>query len=216
VTGILTQNLGWKLLSLAGAVVLWVSVASEPELATLHTVPVEYKGVPGDLEISSNVVETVFLEMRGPAGRLRDLGDARSAVVLDFSRVHEPGQRTFTIDETNVSLPRGIQLVRAIPAQLRFDFERRVVREVPVQVRLSAPPPGYQVASYEATPPRLTIVGPESAVGRILSITTDTVDITGVTGPYRTRVNTYLAEKLVRFDDPSSSHVTVQVVVKKK
>ena len=51
-TGIFTTNIGWKLLSLAAAVALWVSVASEPELATLRSVPVEYKGVPDDLEIT--------------------------------------------------------------------------------------------------------------------------------------------------------------------
>ena len=72
-TAIFTRNIGWKLLSLGTAVLLWISVASEPELATLHSVPVEYKGVPDDLEITSDFVENVFLEMRGPAGRLRDL-----------------------------------------------------------------------------------------------------------------------------------------------
>jgi hypothetical protein len=41
-TAIFTRNVGWKLLSLGAAVVLWISVASEPELATLHSVPVEY------------------------------------------------------------------------------------------------------------------------------------------------------------------------------
>ena len=30
-SGWLTNNIGWKLLSIAGAVVLWISVASEPE-----------------------------------------------------------------------------------------------------------------------------------------------------------------------------------------
>jgi YbbR domain-containing protein len=212
--GLLTRNIGWKLLSLAAAVVLWISVASEPELATVHSVSVEYKGVPDDLEISSDFVDSVSLEMRGPAGRLRDLGGAWPAVVLDFSSVHQPGQQTFTIDARNVSLPRGIQLVRVIPAQLRFDFERRAVRDVPVAVRLSAPHPGYEVASYEAIPPQLKIVGPETAADRTHSVLTDPVDISGVISSAQYRVNTYLAEKLVRFQ--SSSHVTVRVVVKKK
>ena len=127
-TGFLTENIGWKLLSLAAALVLWFFVASEPELATLHSVPVEYKGVPDDLEISSNFVESVFLEMRGPAGRLRDLSDTRPAVVLDFSTVHEPGERTFTIDQSHAILPRGVEVVRAIPSQVRR-FERRISRD---------------------------------------------------------------------------------------
>jgi YbbR domain-containing protein len=213
-TGFLTRNIGWKLVSLGAAVALWISVASEPELATIHSVSVEYKGVPDDLEISSNFVDSVSLEMRGPAGRLRDLGSAWPAVVLDFSSVHQPGEQTFTLDERNVSLPRGIQLVRVIPAQLRFDFERRLVRGVPVEVRLSAPHPGYQVVGCEAIPPQLGIIGPQSAVDRTHSVVTDPVDISGVVGSEQYRVNTYLAEKLVRFQ--SSSHVIVRVMVKKQ
>lgn len=213
-TGIVTRHLGWKLLALAGAVVLWVSVASEPELATVHSVPVEYRGVPDDLEISSDYVETVLLEMRGPASRLRDLSDTRSAVVLDLSRVHEPGERTFTIDESDVALPRGIQLVRAIPAQLRFRFERRIVRQVPVEVRFSPPHDGYAVASYQVDPPNLTITGPESGVENTPSVNTDRIDIRDVVSSKQFRVNTYLAEPRVRFQ--SASHVEVRVAVKKK
>jgi YbbR domain-containing protein len=214
VTGILTRNIGWKLLSLGAAVVLWIFVASEPELATLRSIPVEYKAVPGDLEISSKFVDNVLLEMRGPSGRLRDLRDARPAVVLDFSSVHQPGDRTFTIDPGNVSLPRGIELVRAVPAQLQFSFERRLVREVPVQVRFSAPHEGYAVASHEVIPPKLTIVGPETSVERTNSVVTDPVNISGVIGAGQYRVNTYLAEPQARFQSPSQ--VVVRVVVKKK
>ncbi len=212
--GILTRNIGWKLLSLAAAVGLWVSVASEPELATLRSVPVEYKGPSDDLEISSNFVEDVVLEMRGPSSRLRDLRDARPAVVLDFSSVHQPGERTFTIDSSNTNLPRGIQLVRSIPEQLRFRFEHRATREVPVDVRLSPPHEGYAVANVKVTPPALTITGPKTSVERMRAVTTDPLDISGVIASQQYRVNTYLAEPQVRFQAPSQ--VVVQVTVKKK
>lgn len=211
--GLLTHNIGWKLLSVAAAVALWVSVASEPELATLRSVPVEYKGVPDDLEISSDFVEDVVLEMRGPAGRLRDLRDARPAVVLDFSSVRQPGQRTFTIDAGDVSLPRGIQLVHAIPEQLQFRFEHRATRQVPVEVRFTPPHEGYSVASYMVDPPALTITGPESSVGKTLSVVTDRIDISGVVARHQFRVNTYLAEPRARLKSPSQ--VVVDVVVKK-
>lgn len=213
-TGIFTRNIGWKVLSLGAAVVLWFSVASEPELATLHTVPVAYKGVPDDLEISSRFAEKVLLEVRGPSGRLRDLGDTGPAVVLDFSSVQQPGERTFTIDQNNVSLPRGIELVRAIPAQLRFRFERSTVREVPVEVRLSEPPDGYVVEHADAIPPKLTIVGPQDSVERTHSVVTDAIHIGGVIGTGQFRANAYLAEPQVRF--LSSSQVTVRVLVKKR
>ncbi len=212
--GLLTRNFGWKLLSLVAAIGIWLSVASEPELATVSKIPVEYKGIPDELEISSEVQESVTIETRGSAGRLRDLPSARSAVVLDFSSVHAPGSRTFDIDARNVILPRGITLVRVIPAQLPFTFERRQMRDIPVEVRLAPPHKGYVVVSSVASPAKLRIVGPESAVLRPQSVATDVVDIGGVVSSAQYRVNTYLPEPLVHFQGPS--HVTVHVVVKKK
>lgn len=212
--GILTHNLGWKLLSLAAAIAIWMLVASEPELSTLTTVPVEYKGVPDDLEISSDVLQGVTVETRGPSGRLRDMQDSRSAVVLDLSSVQQAGTKTFDIDKRNVNLPRGLTLVRVIPGQLSFTFEKRLSREVPVEVKYAAPHPGYAVVSAEAFPPKLRIVGPESAVRRTQSLATDPVDISTVVSEAQYRVNTYLPEARVRFE--GSSHVTVRIVVKKK
>ncbi len=68
---LLTQNLGWKLLSLLLAVGLWLAIAREPEVATSLSVPVEFKNMREDLDISGNLPDRVFLELRGPSGRLR-------------------------------------------------------------------------------------------------------------------------------------------------
>jgi hypothetical protein len=122
-------NFGWKLLSLGIAVVIWALVASEPELATFTTVRLEYKNIPDDLEISSDPVETVVLELRGPSGELR--GDSiRPAVVLDLSGVTR-GERTFTIGDGNVRLARGVRMVRAIPPTVRLQFAPRTQGEIP-------------------------------------------------------------------------------------
>lgn len=211
----LVTNIGWKLLSLLIALLLWISVANQPELATFISVPVEYRAGPDELEISSDVVESVYLEVRGPSGKLQDFTDSRPAVVLDLSRVHLPGERTFTIDDGTVNLPRRIRLVRAIPSQLRFQFERRITRTVPVQVRFSgAPQAGYEIAEYAAAPSELAISGPESRVKGIDFAVTDPVDLSSVVGVSEFRVNTFLGDPHVRF--PSSHQVAVKVSMKKK
>ena len=110
---LILHNLGWKLFSLGIAVVIWALVASEPELATFTTVRLEYKNMPDDLEISSDPVETVMLELRGES--------IRPAVVLDLSGVTR-GQRTFKIGDGNVRLARGVRLVRSIPPTVRLTF----------------------------------------------------------------------------------------------
>src|SRR5215211_6604131 len=97
ILGLLFDNIGWKLLSLGIAVLIWALVASEPELSTFTTVRVEYKNLTDELEISSEPVSTVVLELRGPSGDLHAT-DVRPSVVLDMANAR-PGERTYTIGE---------------------------------------------------------------------------------------------------------------------
>lgn len=211
ILGFFFNDLGWKLLSLAAAVLLWIFVASEPELSTFVSVPVEYRDLPDNLEISSDVIDSVYLQLRGPSGELRGLNDGRRfAVVLDMSGV-ESGQRTFTIEPGEVRLPRGIHLVQAIPSQLRFEFERRIYRTVPVEVRFGPLQPGYEVAGFTVTPRVLQVVGPESRVDRIKFVVTDPVDLSGVVGQAEFHVNAYADDAHVRFAGFPQVAVRVQV-----
>lgn len=210
-----SENLGWKVFSLAVAVFLWISFSSDPEIGTFVSVPVEYRSMPDDLEISSDIASTVSLDVRGSATRLREFSTAPSGVVLDLSGIHEPGERTFQIDGGNVQLPSDIRLVRAIPTQLRFRFEKRTQRDVPVQVRLSGEPqPGYQVDHYEVTPQTMTVVGPESRVNRSEFAVTDPIDLSRVVGVAQFSVDAFVPDPHVRFLKPT--RVTVRVYMEKR
>jgi YbbR-like protein len=215
VGALLFENLGWKLLALAVAVVIWALVASEPELATFVTVRLEYKNLPDDLEIGSEPVTSVVLELQGPSGELRGLGESvRPAVVLDMSSVRA-GERTFMVGDGNVKLARGVRLVRSIPSEVRMAFEERRSRWVPVQVRFTGEGQnGYAVAHYEVAPNQLPIAGPKSRVSRITAADTDRVDVSSVVGSSEFRVNAFVDDPYVRFT--ASPQVTVVVTMKKK
>ncbi len=208
--GRLTRNLGWKFLSMALAVVLWYAVVGEPELATSVSAPVEYKNIPADLEMSSDVLDRVRLEVRGPSGKLHAADLANMEVVLDLATVHQPGERTFTIQQWNVNLPSGVILSRAVPAQVRVRFEHRVSREVPIRVRYSAQPQvGYRIARQQVQPSTVRIVGPESRVTLIETVQTDPIDVSSVVGEARFEVHTYVADSQVRLASPPVVRVTV-------
>jgi YbbR domain-containing protein len=208
-----THNLGWKLLSLGAAILIWISVASEPELSTFVSAHVEYKNLSPGLEINSDVVETVYLEVRGPSEALRLPELPRgSAVILDMADV-EPGQHTFAIDSGDVRLPRGVQLVRANPAQIRIVFESSATRTVPVEVSFAdGLPPDLQVAQTTAQPSALAITGPASRVARVASVHTDPLILKPEAGTVRYRLAAYVVDSKVRFQD--SPQVTVTVTVK--
>ncbi len=216
VARLLFENLMWKLLALSIAVLLWALVASEPELSTFEHVRLEYKNLPEGIEIASDPVDTVTLELRGPSGELRGVADSgiRPAVILDMSGVR-PGERTFPIGNASVRLSRSVRLLRAIPSEVRLRFDRTVEHTVPVHVRFSGEGAhGYVVARSEVTPKEVRIAGPASRVNRISSVLTDPVDVSTATGSSEFHVNAFLEDPFVRFQ--SSPQVTVDVTMAKK
>ena len=200
---LVTRNIWWKLFALLIAVLLWVAVANEPELSTFVSVPLEFKDLPENLEISSDVIEKVELEMSGPSGELRNFSANRTAVVLDLSDA-APGERTYRIHEGALHLPRSLHVIRAIPSQVHFLFERHTERTVPVVVRFSSPP-----EKFEVSPPTITIEGPESHVKRTTTVVTDRIDLGKLTGTTTLHVNTFTEDPHVRIKSDSEVQVKV-------
>jgi hypothetical protein len=214
--GLLTQNFGWKLLSLGIAVVLWALVASEPELSTFAVVGVEYKSLPEGLEIGSDLVSSLRLELRGPSGALRGLGEGgmRPEVILDMSGV-VAGERTFEIGAGNVKLPRDVRLVGSMPAAVRFRFERSETRTVEIKPRFTnGENNGYVVAQVAVSPKTVEIAGPASRVAKAGAALADAIDVAARAGTFEYQVNAYLEDPQVRF--VAVPRVTVTVTVKKK
>lgn len=212
---LLTHNFGWKLLSLLAGFLVWWSIGSDSDLATILSAPVQFRNYPKDLEISSVITDSIDIEARGPAGQLRDLRTARLSAVVDFSTVKAPGERTFTLTSNEVRLPRGVELVRTIPAQLRFTFEKRTSRDLKVDVRLSGDlPRGLSISGIDVSPPALTIMGPESRVQAAKNAVADPIDLHQITGDTEQRVAVYVAEPEVRF--ANTPQVTVKIHVERK
>jgi len=207
-------KIGWQLLALAAAFVLWLVFTGSPQVVTSISAPIEYQNMPQDLESTAELPRRVSLEISGPAARLHEADLTNRRVVLNLESVLRPGERTFTIESRNIDLPAGLSLVRAIPAQVRIAFERSVSASVPVRVRIAVPPPeGYRVARQQALPNALRIVGPESRVRQVESVDADPIDLSRTVGKARFQVHAFVADPQVRF--VSSPLVEVSVSLEK-
>lgn len=211
---LLFENFGWKLLSLTLAVLLWFAILGEPRLSTFISAPLEFRNTPEDLEISSELPASVRLEVHGPATQVGQPSPSTIAVVLNLAKVYRPGEYTFTVDESNVSVPPGVRLSRAVPSQIRLRFEQRLNRDVPVQARFAGPPPeGYRVGRIEIQPEHLSVVGPEGRINHIAYVETDPIDLEGVVGEREFHVPVFVGDPMVRFE--SSSLVTIKVFMER-
>lgn len=207
-----TRNPGWKLLSLALAVALWISVAREPEVATSVSVPVEFKNPPNNLDIEGSLPDRVRVELRGPSGRLTRDDLSAVAVVLDLSGA-EPGERTYSVRGRDLNLPSGVTFDKAAPSQITLRFARLIVKDELVQPVYSNLPDGYQVVEAKINPLTVQVRGSEKRVRPIQDIKTDPINLTGVTGEKLFHTHLNLGDPQVRLVG-APADITVQVTLK--
>jgi YbbR domain-containing protein len=206
-----TRNLGWKLLSLLIAIVLWVAVAREPEVATSLSVPVDFKNMRDDLDIDGNLPDRVRLEVRGPSGSLTRDNLSTVAVVLDLSDAHA-GERTYSIRGRNLNLPSGVVFYRAVPSQITLHFEQLIYKEEPVEPVFTNTPAGYRIASQQFSPAQVRIRGAQGRVQVISQIKTDPMDLSGVVGEQVLHTHLNVGDPTVRvLDAPTDIAVRVKL-----
>jgi YbbR domain-containing protein len=201
------------LLSIVLAVGLWLSIAREPEVATSLSVPVEFKNMRDDLDISGSLPDRLHLEVRGPSGRLSRDSLSAVAVVLDLSDA-QPGDRTYNIRGRNLNLPPGVTFYRAVPSQITLRFDQLAVREEPVQPVFLNKPASYHIVSQEFSPMKVRIRGSEDRVQSIHLVKTDPMDLSGVAGEKVFHTHLNIGDAQVRLLDIPSD-VTVRVKLEK-
>lgn len=209
---LVTHNFGLKVLALFAAFGLWFNLASEPEMATVVSVPVDYTNFPPGLVISSKIVDSVAVEARGSVSRLREMQESHVAAIVNFASVHAPGERTFTLGAAEIRPPRGVTLIRVTPEQLRFDFERLATGKALVDVIYSgALPSGMRIADATVTPPSLAITGPEGHVVELRKVPTDPFDLSRAATDPEQELSVWVGDSEIHFSDVPRVKVKVRL-----
>lgn len=203
------RNLGLKVVSLIAAVLLWVAVTREPVAEVAISVPVEFHNSPEHLEISTETIPQVQVRVRGPVREVRDLSSSEVHAVIDLDQA-KPGERTYDLSPRHIRVPDGIEVVTAVPSQMRLTFDASQTKEVEVKPRVIGTfLSGYRIEQVTANPGKIAIVGPAKHVQGVEAAVTDPVDATGVVGSATFITHAYIADPLVRLANPNPIHVTV-------
>jgi YbbR domain-containing protein len=210
----LPRNLGWKVAALALSLLLWIAMSAAPDLVTARAVPILYRNLAPQFLVAGDVPDTVRVEIRGSASQLSASSLADTVALFDLGVIDAAGERTFTISNDNLNLPRGVTFLRAMPSQMRLRIARLASKDVPVQVRVTGRvPSGYRVASSTASPATLRITGSEPRVEAISTVETDSINVDGLTQSAERRVNAFIADPQVRFE--STPIVTVKLAIER-
>lgn len=203
------HNLGLKLVSLGLAIGLWLVVSRDPVAEVAVTVPIEFHGIPENLEINSERVPEAQVRLRGPQRLISRLQPSDVHPEIDLGGM-TPGERTFDLTGRHVHQPSGLEVVQVVPSQFQIDFDTRLVRQVEVHPRvIGTLAPGYRIASIVSDPAAITISGPSKRVKAAEAATTDPVDASGTTDRATFVTHPFVADPLVQVVRPGPVRVTV-------
>jgi len=205
------RNLGLKVLALALATLLWLTVAGEHVGERVMRVPLEFHNIPKDLEIVGDPPSSVDVRVRGSSGVISRLqpGDVIASLELGAAR---PGSRLIHIEA--VRTPYGVEVAQVIPSTVSLELEKMASRVIPVVPALEGEPaPGFVVGRVASDPATVRIEGPESRVRQLAEATTEPVVVTGSRERVRDSVTIGLADSAVRLSTmPQSATVVVDVL----
>jgi YbbR domain-containing protein len=206
------RHFGLKLMSVALAVVLWMTVSGEETVERGLRVPLELQQFPAGLEIQGEAPSTVDVRVRGTSGDLSRVASGDVVAVLDLHTARA-GDRLFPLTPKLVQAPFGVEVVQVTPSTVALSFETSATRKVPVVASVEGmPAPGYVVGKVTVSPSHVEIVGPESAVKRAREALTETMSIAGLQAPQREDVTIGLIDPALRLKTQRTVTVSVEIL----
>jgi YbbR domain-containing protein len=206
------RHLGLKVVALACASLLWLTVAGEHIVERNLRVPVEFRNLPQQLELVGDPPESVDVRLRGSSALLSRLDPGEVVAVVDLQQAR-PGSRLFHIRPEEVRSPYGVEVAQVIPGTLGIELERTARRVVPVIAPTEGDPAaGFVVGPITAEPATVEIAGPESRVKKLANATTEPITVTGARENVRDVVAVGLIDSAVRLVKPQDVTVIVEVL----
>lgn len=205
------RNFGLKLLAIALASLLWLTVAGQHVVERSLRVPLEFRNIPRLLEIVGNTPDTIDVRVRGSSAALTRLQPGEIVAVLDVSGART-GSRLFQVRTDEVRAPFGVEVTQVVPSTLALELERTARRRVPIVPAVDGQPaPGYVVGTKAVQPSFVEIMGPESRVRQIAEATTEPVSIKDARARVRDTVNVGVIDSAVRLVQPETAQVTIDI-----
>ena len=207
----LYTNLGYKLIAVGVAFLLWGVAHSSSSVERGFDVPMVLRGIPDDLVIVDQSSDEVNVRIQGTRAALRNVASVDLEYPVEVSGA-KPGVLTVEVDPTPLELPRGARIVSRSPSRVDLTLARRGGKAVRVRADVAGEPaPGLVVGEVSVEPPRVRITGAQPEVLRLSEVLTETIDVTGATADVEKDVPIALTGSHVWLEEQQPVRVRVRI-----
>ena len=205
------DNLYLKGFALLLAIGLWSVVPDPSVLHIVSGVPVQLDSMPGELALAEPVVVTLDVSVRGSVLRTRDLSPGELAPLIDMFDMFE-GDNTVLLTAEMMNVPFGVTVESIDPPQVTISLERRVRRDLLVNVVVEGSPhEDYQIYDKLVEPETVPVSGPASRMDALEAIATEKVGVTGRRESLVRTVSVIPDDPTLRLDGETEVQVTVAI-----
>lgn len=206
------ENKGLKLLSLLLAILLFAVSRQPISDLKLFNVPLEFRGLSPNVEISGAFDQTVSVRVRGPRDIVRSLTPNQLSVVADLTS-KEAGERTVQLRPDDVSLPDdSIQVIQIEPASIPLYLELKLRKSVAVEAQFTGQlAEGLEVYRTSIEPQSVEIEGPQSQINKIGRVLTETVNLSGRNRDFAATVDVETPHRSLRVLTVAPVNLSVEI-----
>jgi len=173
------KNVDIKLLSLFLAIILWLYIASgeNPIVENFIDVSLIQNNLSEDLVIKEFPIN-VSMGIKGPKNIINNISSHQIIGTVNFSEINTEGLYKLKVE---VVAPKGIQITRIIPPEIKVEVEKVLTKEIEVEYSLiGVPEKGYSLTDEpQFNPYKVKIIGAQSVLENTKQIIC-AIDISGI------------------------------------
>ncbi|HEY6064722.1 MAG TPA: hypothetical protein VIY96_01110 [Thermoanaerobaculia bacterium] len=176
------RNLGLKVLALAIALLAWFALSGQRReriSERSYRIPLSLVNVPTQTMVASALPGGVEVRVRGPFTALRQLQPERLEAVIDLINAR-PGERLHRFAPEDINVPPEVEVLAISPAEVRVVLDHIAERLLPIVPALTGDTaPTAQVVDVIVDPRIARVVGPASALEKMISVSTEPISLAG-------------------------------------
>jgi YbbR domain-containing protein len=173
-----------KILSLLTAIFLWFYVVNSEPITIKRTYQVNVLS-PVGLGVDKISTSTIVVTLKGARAFLKEYRVDGLGILVDLSekRVKNKKRVQYSIKDSDILLPFGVDVVQLEPEKISIRFDKLINKKIPIKANVGGElPTDLKLISAKVIPSSVSIEGPRSAMKKFGVTKTRMLDIGALTG----------------------------------